>query len=73
MGSMPLPPQIQANLPNVNGSVAPEKMLLKENANRYTWEGRMSNFSLIKKVNKKHVDKNYEMSFADFKKMQQNQ
>ena len=73
MGSMPLPPQIQANLPNVNGSVAPEKMLLKENANRYTWEGRMSNFSLIKKVDKKHVDKNYEMSFADFKKMQQKQ
>lgn len=71
MGSMPLPPQIQANLPNVNSSTAPEKMLLKENANRYTWEGRMSNFSLIKKVEKKHVDKNYEMSFADFKKMQQ--
>lgn len=69
-GAMPLPPQIQANLPNVNSSVAPEKMLLKENANRYTWEGRMSNLSLIKKVEKKHVDKNYEMSFADFKKMQ---
>jgi hypothetical protein len=71
--SMPLPPQIQANLPNVNGSVAPEKMLLKEQSNRYTWEGRMSNLSLIKKVEKKHVDKNYEMSFADFKKMQQRQ
>ena len=69
MGAMSLPPQIQANLPNVNGSVAPEKMLLKENANRYTWEGRMSNLSLIKKVEKKHTDKNYEMSFADFKKM----
>lgn len=69
--SMPLPPQIQANLPNVNSSGPAEKMLLKENANRYTWEGRMSNLSLIKKVEKKHVDKNYEMSFADFKKMQQ--
>jgi hypothetical protein len=70
MGAMSLPPQIQANLPNVNSSTAPEKMLLKENANRYTWEGRMSNLSLIKKVEKKHTDKNYEMSFADFKKMQ---
>ena len=69
MGAMSLPPQIQANLPNVNSSTAPEKMLLKENANRYTWEGRMSNLSLIKKVEKKHTDKNYEMSFADFKKM----
>jgi hypothetical protein len=69
--SMPLPPQIQANLPNVNSSVPPEKMLLKENANRYTWEGRITNLPMIKKVEKKHVDKNYEMSFADFKKMQQ--
>ena len=65
--SAPLPPQIKANLPNVNGS---EKMLLKENANRYTWEGRMANVSFLKKVDKKMVDKNYEMSFADFKKMQ---
>lgn len=69
--NMPLPPQIKANLPNVNASVAPEKMLLKEHANRYTWEGRMANLPIIKKVEKKHVDKNYEMSFADFKKMQQ--
>jgi len=66
-----LPPQIKANLPNVNASVAPDKMLLKEHANRYTWEGRMANLPIIKKVEKKHVDKNYEMSFADFKKMQQ--
>jgi hypothetical protein len=65
--SAPLPPQIKANLPNVNSS---EKMLLKENANRYTWEGRMANISFLKKVDKKMVDKNYEMSFADFKKMQ---
>jgi hypothetical protein len=69
--SMPLPPQIKANLPNVNSSAAPEKMLLKESANRYTWEGRITNLPMIKKVEKKHVDKNYEMSFADFKKMQQ--
>ena len=69
-GNMPLPPQIQANLPNVNSSMPPEKMLLKENANRYTWEGRITNIPMIKKVEKKHVDKNYEMSFADFKKMQ---
>ena len=65
--SAPLPPQIKANLPNVNSS---EKMLLKENANRYTWEGRIANLSILKKVEKKMVDKNYEMSFADFKKMQ---
>ena len=69
----PLPPQIRANLPNVNASVAPDKMLLKEHANRYTWEGRTANLPIVKKVEKKHVDKNYEMSFADFKKMRQKQ
>ena len=64
-----LPPQVRANLPNVNGSS--ESMLLKENSNRYTWEGRIANLSILKKVERKHVDKNYEMSFADFKRLQQ--
>ena len=47
-----------------------EKTLLKEKANRYTYEGKMANFSFIKKVDRKIVDKKYAMSFADFKKMQ---
>jgi hypothetical protein len=64
-----LPPQIKANLPNVN--TTGEKQLLKDNANRYTWEGRLANFSLLKKVDRKTVDKNYALSFADFKQMQQ--
>ena len=63
-----LPPQIKANLPNVNTSA--EEMLLKENANRYTWEGRLANMSILKKVDRKVVDKNYSMSFADFKQLQ---
>ena len=67
--SLPLPPQIKANLPNVNQTSG--KQLLKENANRYTWEGRLSNFSLLKKVDKKIVDKNLSLSFSDFKRMQQ--
>ncbi len=47
-----------------------EKILLKEKANRYTYEGKMANFSFIKKVDRKIVDKKYAMSFADFKRMQ---
>jgi hypothetical protein len=47
-----------------------EKILLKEKANRYTYEGKMANFSFIKKVDRKIVDKKYAMSFAEFKKMQ---
>ena len=64
-----LPPQIKANLPNVNTTSRPDEMLLKESANRYTWEGRLSNMSLLKKVDRKVVDKTYAMSFADFKRL----
>ena len=45
--------------------------LLKENANRYTCDGRFSNFIILKKVDKKLIDKRLTMTFADFKKMQQ--
>ena len=61
-----LPPQIKANLPNVNSN---EKQLLKENANRYTWEGRLANFTILKTTKKNVFDKNYNLSFSDFKQM----
>jgi hypothetical protein len=64
-----LPPQIKANFPNVDQNSG--KQLLKENANRYTWEGRLSNFSPLKKVNKTLVNKNLALTFADFKRIQQ--
>ena len=48
-----------------------EKILLKEKANRYTYEGKISNFHFLKKVERKIVDKKYAMTFSDFKKMQQ--
>ena len=43
--------------------------VLKENANRYTYQGKLSNFSFIKKIDRKLVDKNYALSFAEFKKL----
>ena len=46
-----------------------ENVILKDRANRYTCEGRFSNFSIIQKVDRKKVDKRYAMTFADFKKM----
>jgi hypothetical protein len=46
------------------------KILLKENANRYTYEGKLSNFNILKKVDKKLVDKKLALTFADFKKSQ---
>ena len=64
-----LPPQIKANFPDVNKTSG--KQLLKENANRYTWEGRLTDFCPLKKINRKILDKKLAMSYADFKKMQQ--
>jgi hypothetical protein len=46
-----------------------EKLLIKENANRYTYEGKFSNFSFLQKVERKVVDKKYGMKFSDFKKI----
>lgn len=65
-----LPPQIKANLPNINTNS--EKQLLKENANRYTWEGRLTNFCPLKKIDKKILDKKLALTYADFKRIQQN-
>jgi hypothetical protein len=48
-----------------------EKILLKERANRYTYEGKMANFSFLKKIDRKVVDKKFALSFSDFKKMKQ--
>lgn len=46
-----------------------EKVLLKEKANCYKYEGKMSNFSFLKKVEKKVFNKKLGISFAEFKKM----
>ena len=45
-------------------------MILKDRANRYTYEGKIVNFSFLKKVKKREVVKKYAMTFAEFKKMQ---
>ena len=68
--SMGAPPKNSIPNQKLEEKQANEKVLLKEKANRYTYEGKMANFSFIKKVDRKIVDKKYAMSFADFKKMQ---
>ena len=46
--------------------------VLKERANRYSCEGKLANFSFLKKVDRKLVDSKYAMSFAEFKKLSMN-
>jgi hypothetical protein len=61
------------SIPNnkVTEKSSDEKVLLKENANRYSYEGKLSNFNFLKKVDRKVVDKKYAMTFADFKRLQE--
>ena len=66
-----LPSQIKATFQNINQTS--EKKFLKENSNRYTWEGRLTDFCPLKKVNKNVVNKNLAMTYADFKRIQQEQ
>ena len=57
------------SIPNNNMKKSDENVILKENANRYTCEGRLVNFSILKKPSRKVIDKKYAMSFADYKKL----
>ena len=57
------------SIPNNSVKKADEKFILKENSNRYTCEGKIANFSFLKKPDRKVTDKKYAMSFADYKKL----
>ena len=63
---VPMPPQPQQPTATSN-----KKMILKEKANHYTCEGKIVNYSIIKKVDRKEVDKKYALTFADYKRMMQ--
>jgi hypothetical protein len=66
------PPKNSIPNNNINTNKKNENVLLKENANRYTHEGKLTNFSILKRVALKAIDKKYAMTFADFKKMKKN-
>ena len=63
-------PPPKNSIPNkkLSESKNDEKMLLKEKANRYTYEGKFANFNFLKKIDRKVVDKKFATTFADFKK-----
>jgi hypothetical protein len=49
-----------------------EKILLKERSNRYSYQGKIANFNILQKIDRKKVDKKFALTFADFKKLQMN-
>jgi hypothetical protein len=68
--NMSAPPK--NSIPNNTPTSNNEKVLLKENTNRYSYQGKLSNFRFLKKMDRKVTDKKYGMTFADFKKLQEN-
>lgn len=61
---------VKTNNVNNNTNEQNNRVILKDRANRYTCEGRLMNYNILKKIDKKIVDKRLGLSFADFKKMQ---
>jgi len=57
------------SVPNNNMRKKEEKVQLKQNANRFTCQGKISNFKFLKTPERKVIDKKYATSFSDFKKM----
>jgi len=68
--SMAPPPKNSIQNKNVTENKEDEKILLKERANRYTYEGKFANFNFLKKIDRKVFNKKLGLSFADFKKLQ---
>jgi len=62
------PPKNSVSNIKIDNKNEDKKVLLKEKANRYSYQGKIANCSFIKKVDKKLVNKRYGLSFADFKK-----
>ena len=67
--STPSTSMIAKNNPNKTASTM--NKVVKENKNKYISEGKIINFSFIKKIDKKQIVKRLNMTFAEFKKMQQ--
>lgn len=44
-------------------------VLLKDRINRFSYQGKFNNFSILKKIDRKLVDKKFAMTFAEFKKL----
>ena len=68
--SMAAPPKNSIPNKSIHEIKENEKIILKERANRYTYEGKFANFNFLHKIERKVFNKKLAVSFADFKKMQ---
>jgi hypothetical protein len=68
-GKVNIAPPPKNSIPNQKIEESQKDVLLKEKANMYTYDGKISNYSFLKKIDRKIVDKKYTMSFTEFKKL----
>lgn len=70
-GKISMAPPPKNSIPNSSVTQNKEtgKIILKERANRYTCEGKFTNFNFLQKVDRKIFNKKLGLSFSDFKKM----
>jgi hypothetical protein len=70
-GKISMAPPPKNSIPNkiVTENKENEKIILKDKANRYTYEGKFANFNFLKKIDRKVFNKKLGLSFADFKKL----
>ena len=66
---MIIPPKNNIIINSIPENKENEKLLLKEKANCYCFEGKISNFNFLNKIEKKIFNKKLGFTFADFKKM----
>jgi len=72
-GKISMAPPPKNSIPNKAATTETkedEKIILKERANRYTYEGKFANFNFLQKIERKVFNKKLGISFSDFKKMQ---
>ena len=50
-------------------NVVKSNSIVKDKANRYTCVGKLSNFNILQKVDKKLTNKKLGITFAEFKNM----
>ena len=67
----PIPNYLKSKILSIQNK-SNESHVLKENANRYTHNGKFVNFSILKKVDKQKIDKNYDLSYKDYMQMVKN-
>lgn len=66
-GHVSMVPPPKNSIQNKIGNDKNENILLKENSNRYSRQGRISNFNMLQKIDKTKINKKHSLTFIEYK------